>query len=242
MRGFQRRIEACLISAVERRKINCLERCVKLLLVLGSPCCVSSDDGSGKRSSMPKKRWTLDASAQIRSSVRCGEEFRLSFVSGNHSRRDQEFLAGLRIFGEQHWQNIVVAAAVPRIAPFEKTVMIRLCGLPNRRIQRHTRTLRSVSVDLFRNLYPSAEDAGSSPMLLIRIASARPRNILHRQHAPVGVVQPWVFRMRDVRVKSPLRFALTREEFQPVESSFCKGRVRRNFGQWKQRRTAQARS
>ena len=40
------------------------------------------------------------------------KKFGLHVVSRDHPRRDQKFLAGLRIFGQQHGQNVVVAAAI----------------------------------------------------------------------------------------------------------------------------------
>ena len=48
-------------------------------------------------------------------------------------------------------------------------------------------------------------------MLLVRIPAARPRHVLYREQAPVRVIQPRIFRMRNVGVKTPLCLTLTGE-------------------------------
>src|SRR5450755_4212659 len=101
------------------------------------------------------------------------KEFRLSFIWRDYPRCNQKFLARLRVLGQNHGQNIIIAAAIDN-RPVRKDSDLQAVWAAKSQINRHSRPLRRVPIDLLGDLNPAPEDAGSRPMLLVRIASAGP--------------------------------------------------------------------
>src|ERR1700687_5599809 len=172
MRLFERGVEAGLIAAIERREVNRLERGIQLLLAFGLSFCIRCDDWAGRKKFRPQERRIRSRFWRLNRQL-AANEFGLHVVSRDHSCRDEKFLTGLRIFGQKHGQNIVVAAAI-------KNRSVREDGnsqafpTAKSQIERHLRALRGIAIDLLRNLDPTTEYAGSLPMLPVRIVSARP--------------------------------------------------------------------
>ena len=133
---------------------------------------IGSDDGTGRQKFHPQK-------SGVRARVRwfdrefAVKEFRLSFICRDYPRRNQKFLAGLRVLGQKHGQNIVIAAAIEN-RPVREDGDHQALWTAKSQIHRHPRALRGIAIDLLGNLNPAAEHAGSRPMLLVRIASPGP--------------------------------------------------------------------
>ena len=221
----QRGIEARLISFLERGKVNRLDGRVELLLALRLSVFIRIDDRSG-RQQFRSQKGGVGPSVRGFNRQFTVKEFALCVVVRDHSRRDQEFLSWLCVLRQQHWQDVVVAPAIKNRAVGED------CDLQARfasksQINRHARALSGVEVNLLGNLHPASEHAGSRPVLLILVHASGARDVLHRQGTPVRVVQTRIFRMRNIRVITPLTFALTSQCLQSIERGFV--RVRRIF-------------
>ena len=121
-----------------------------MLLALGFSFLIGGND-------RPRRENLHAQQARIRPRVRrfdrefAVKELGLHFVPSHHSRRDQKLLPGLRIFGQQHGQDIVVVAAIenPSVREDRNHQAARTAKA---QIQQNPRTLRGVPVDLLWNL------------------------------------------------------------------------------------------
>src|SRR5436305_11736658 len=107
----ERAVEAGGISAIEKGEIDSLDRRFELLLALGLAFLIGRDDGTSRQKFHTQQRGIRPRARRVDAQLAV-KKCTLRGVPCHDSRSNEELLAGLCIWGQDHWQNIVVVDAI----------------------------------------------------------------------------------------------------------------------------------